>query len=419
MQTHIEPGVRSAPDQLQRILSSRTFRNTEVLKRLLEYLGRKALAGEGHELKEYIVGVEAFGKPENYDPKVDSVVRVQAGKLRFKLEEYYRTEGAEDDVLIDLPKGCFALRFRDSDPVEALAPAPKPVSEIVPVAPRFSLPWLIAGFAMLACAVSSYYAFVRPRPPAIPARYTHPAVAELWQPFVSGPRPVAVSLGAPLFARIGGRFVRNTKLNEWSTLDSAGEVKWYEEVLGGGKAFPSYIYTGIGEAAGVFELGRLFLALGHEADLVPSNVLSWETIERSNVIFVGPPKYNRQAEHLPAAQEFTIESGRIVNIHPRKGEPPFYGQVYSADRIVSEGHALIARLPGLHDTGWMMLLASTSTEGSRAAVDYVTRPEYVTKLLASLRDKQGNIPRYFECVVRARFKSQTPIQIDQVALRTR
>ena len=93
------------PAQLQRILESRAFHPSEVLRRLLEYLGRKELQGEAEDLKEYTVGIEAFGKPDTYDPKTDSSVRVQAGKLRQKLDEYYRTEGLADPLIVELPKG--------------------------------------------------------------------------------------------------------------------------------------------------------------------------------------------------------------------------------------------------------------------------------------------------------------------------
>lgn len=415
MPTNLETAA-SLSEQLQRILASRTFRNTEVLKRLLEYLGRKAMAGEGDELKEYIVGVEAFGKSSDYDPKVDSAVRVQAGKLRHKLEEYYRTEGTGDPLVVELPKGCFALRFREA------APEAAPPSVVSPSfekrGSRTSATPTVAWIALVVAVASLVYALALRRQSAPGPRYAHPAIAELWEPFVQGNRPVIVSLGAPLFARVAGRFVRNTRLNEWDAMERSGEAKLLEGVLKG-KAAPVYIYTGIGEATGAFELGRLFLSFRKDLNLAPSSALTWEDIERHNVIFVGPTKYNRQAEHLPASKEFDMQPGRIVNLNPRENEPPYYGQIYAPDQNVVEGYALIARVPGLHGSGLIMLLASPSTEGSRAAVDYVTRPEYVTQLVASLKDSRGRIPPYFECVVQARFKSQTPIQIRQVALRMR
>src|SRR5271167_600624 len=90
--------------QIQRILESRTFRNTEVLKRLLDYLARQALENPAGELKEYTVGIEAFGKSPDYEPQNDSSVRVQAGKLRKLLDEYYRNEANPGELAVELPK---------------------------------------------------------------------------------------------------------------------------------------------------------------------------------------------------------------------------------------------------------------------------------------------------------------------------
>lgn len=101
--------------EIQRLLGSRTLQNAESLKRLLEYLARQSLEGQADTLKEYTVGIEAFGKPESYDPKSDSSVRVQVSKLRQKLDEYYRNEGSQDPIIVELPKGHFKLVFRRID----------------------------------------------------------------------------------------------------------------------------------------------------------------------------------------------------------------------------------------------------------------------------------------------------------------
>ena len=100
--------------QVERILQSDTFRASSVLRRLLRYLADKAFMGEADQLKEYTIGIDAFGKPPSYDPRQDAIVRLQVGRLRQKLGEYYRTEGKEDAVLVDLPKGHFQLKW-DAD----------------------------------------------------------------------------------------------------------------------------------------------------------------------------------------------------------------------------------------------------------------------------------------------------------------
>jgi hypothetical protein len=406
-------GTEAAPRsaQLQRILESRTFRNTEVLKRLLDYLGQKALAGETENLKEYTVGLGAFGKPDNYDPKMDSSVRVQAGKLRQKLDEYYRTEGVSDLLIVELPKGHFALEFRERDrPVVALPQSP----EIRRANPLF--PWIFAAVAIAIAAASAAYAMRAKREDPLIPRYRNPSIVALWQPFLEDSRPAIVSLGAPVFAKVSGAFFRDPSSGSWDRMENSAGVKAIEQSLDG-KAIPANPYTGVGEAAAAFELARLFVSGHKDLNLSLSSALSWEDIARNNVIFVGPPKFNLQAKELPVQQDFTIDHGRIENLHPRKGEPPYFGETWSADRTaLAEGHALIARLPGLHGAGFIMMLAATSTEGTRAAVEYVTRPDYAERLVTALRDPSGRIPRYFQAVVRARFKSQTPIQVEQVSV---
>lgn len=104
--------------QLDRILASKGFTNAGRLSRLLRYVVERTLAGEADQLKEYAVGIEVFDRDDKYDPRLDSIVRVEAGRLRSRLEEYYNGEGATDDVRIVLPRGGYSAQFeRRSEPV--------------------------------------------------------------------------------------------------------------------------------------------------------------------------------------------------------------------------------------------------------------------------------------------------------------
>jgi serine/threonine-protein kinase len=98
--------------QLNRILASKAFRQADRLKRFLTFIVEETLAGRGERLKEFVVGVEVFGKDNSFDPRNDPIVRVQARRLRSQLAHYYRDEGMEDDLLIELPKGGYAPVFR-------------------------------------------------------------------------------------------------------------------------------------------------------------------------------------------------------------------------------------------------------------------------------------------------------------------
>ena len=116
--------------ELDRILASKGFANAGRVSKLLRYVVDKTLAGETDQLKEYAVGVEVFGRDEKYDPRLDSIVRVEAGRLRTKLDEYYNGDGAASAVRIGLPRGGYSATF-----ARAAAPAPAIIAP-APATPR-------------------------------------------------------------------------------------------------------------------------------------------------------------------------------------------------------------------------------------------------------------------------------------------
>jgi len=98
--------------QLDRILASKTFRQVDRLQRFLGFIVSETMAGHGDNLKEFLIGIEVFGKEASFDPRMDPIVRVQARRLRARLTRYYKEEGQADEVLIELPKGGYAPLFR-------------------------------------------------------------------------------------------------------------------------------------------------------------------------------------------------------------------------------------------------------------------------------------------------------------------
>src|SRR5579863_5708583 len=101
------PEVERCEEQVRRILRSGTFRNASTLQQLLTFLAAKSIAGAGDSLKEYTIGVEALGRKNDFDPKIDPIVRVQSHSLRTKLKEYYSHEGSRDPILVQIPKGHY------------------------------------------------------------------------------------------------------------------------------------------------------------------------------------------------------------------------------------------------------------------------------------------------------------------------
>ena len=115
----LEPQVRAA---LEKVVASDTFQRTPQLQRFLRFVVDEVLAGRSQRLKEYVVGTEVFGRGAAYDPRLDSLVRVEARRLRIALDAYYRAEGRDDPVRIELMKGSYAPFFREQVP-PARAPA--------------------------------------------------------------------------------------------------------------------------------------------------------------------------------------------------------------------------------------------------------------------------------------------------------
>ena len=108
----VKSSDKAGRQQLDRILASKTFSQVERLKRFVNFIVREAISGRGGELKEYVIGVEVFGKEPSFDPRTDPIVRVQARRLRSRLVRYYREEGQADELIIDLPKGGYTPVFR-------------------------------------------------------------------------------------------------------------------------------------------------------------------------------------------------------------------------------------------------------------------------------------------------------------------
>src|SRR4051812_43131064 len=100
---------------LDRILASATFQQVDRLKRFISFIVSETIAGRGDQLKEYVIGVQVFGKEASFDPRTDPIVRVQARRLRARLARYYREEGQNVDLIIDLPKGGYLPTFKRRD----------------------------------------------------------------------------------------------------------------------------------------------------------------------------------------------------------------------------------------------------------------------------------------------------------------
>jgi serine/threonine-protein kinase len=154
-----EISAESIRAALEKILASPGFAHADRISRFLRYTVEETLNGQTDKLKESLLGIDVFGRKPTYDPRVDAVVRTEAVKLRARLREYYESEGREDEVVIDLPKGGYipAFRHREKQPAETAAPV---VSE-----PERARAWqpAVATILVVAILATSIYLFSRAR----------------------------------------------------------------------------------------------------------------------------------------------------------------------------------------------------------------------------------------------------------------
>jgi hypothetical protein len=160
--------------ELEAVLQSPSFRRAPTLANLLAYLCEKRFAGEAAQIKEYSIGVEVFRRGASFDQDSNSIVRVEANRLRKRLAEYYAGEGAPHQLHITIPIGQYVPEFVLHPAAEEEPPAPASGGPFAPAAWRFGWltplrRWQMAGAAaILALLCLSAYLLLQKRPPPAP-----------------------------------------------------------------------------------------------------------------------------------------------------------------------------------------------------------------------------------------------------------
>jgi hypothetical protein len=386
-------------------MASEALKNNPALRKLLGYLADASLGGQPDALKEYSIGREVMGKPPDYDPRTDSSVRVQIGKLRLKLEDYYAREASSAQFRLELPKGRFEIVLTRMPPA-----SPPPVRN----------PWKVIALAAsaLCLILAGVLAVLVVRPPRPPA--PSPEVSEFWGPFLDTDKPLMIALGVPFFIRFGPVFFRNPYVNDMQTARDSIDL----EALGKAVRIPraaqeSRRFSGLGEASALFEITRLVAAHRPDVLLKRASVLDWEDLRTNNMVIIGPPKFAPQTRDLPIVQDFVFEGTSIVNLKPRSGEQSRFHKSRGDDpEVIDEDFGLVTYAAGRSGWGDLIILASSSTEATWAAAEAVTRPHHLSRILPKLRPSGQPMPKTWQMIVRAKFKNQVPIDITYVTHHT-
>jgi hypothetical protein len=396
---------------LERIAASAVFQGSDTLRRLLLYLGEASLDGRAEHLKEYTVGVEALGRSEDYDPRTDSSARMQAARLRRKIEDYYRSVGSRDALRVDFPKGSFRLTFGRGDG-SASGGSPGAVRTWKGAA-------ALLGFLCLALAAALAYYVDAARFAGHTGVEWTPELEAIWRPFLDERTPVVVSYGSPLFASVGGWVVRRSELNTWEEMEASGPFLELRRFLKDGSAAPNLDYVGAGDVQGAFRLARLLAARKRALNLKRGLALSWEDIKTNHLVFVGGGKNQQNLRDLLADREFAIGGAEIRNLRPRGSEPALFAQTvdpFTRRRLAD--HALITFLPGLERGRCILVLAATTTEGIWGAVEAVTNAKYAARLVQPLRLPSGGLPAAYQAVLKVTLRDAVPVDVAYVTHRS-
>ncbi len=383
--------------ELEKVLQGKTLQGSENLRAFLRFVTIQAIENQERQLKEYIIATEVFGRGSQYDPRIDSVVRVQAGRLRVKLQEYYATEGKNDNLVIELPKGHYTPIFSHAHNVSpALTAEPDgngKVSENIET--------------------------------AVPRQLAAP----LWDDLLSAPEPVLVVFSNTIFH---GTYDGMKLFNSLDFMHGSPESDVLRQSVGSGGQSPEPVidhYTGIGEVMGVYSLGDFFARMHHPYRLKRSLLLTWDDARTDNIVVLGSPAENLFLLDLPQNQDLVfrwVQDGKernlnaIVNIKPQPGEQEYYlaKQYDSSPSHVSEDYAVISLLKGLSEKNRLLILAGINTFGTQAAAEYVTQPEYIKDLISHLNiappGEPPKLPTYYQILIKVKVNGGVPIQISYV-----
>jgi len=371
----------------------------------------------GVALKEYQIATEVLGRPPGFDPQSDSTVRVQAGRLRVKLAEYYANEGVADPIVVEIPKGSYALTFHVRPGASAptvgpsLAPEPlKPKIQLQPSNPRLAIA-VIALSAVLAFSLILGAILLSQRTSVqTAANAPVPLAYQLfWNRFVTGPQQ-------PWIIFSNANFVGRPETG----------MRYFNPASDSNSSIQDH-YTGVGEVLAIHQLDRVFYLFNRQARVKRGALFSLDDAKNNDLVFVGSPSENLTLIDLPGTREFVfrrLESGprkgdlAVRNVHPEPGEESNYPAT-PANQPTVDDYAVVSLLPGLDPSRSILILAGDSTFGTQAAVEYVCREDSLKELLQRLKISKPADLKPFEALLHVKIAHGVPVATELIAVRSR
>jgi hypothetical protein len=398
------------------VLASESFARSEQLRAFLSFVCEMEIAGRTAELTEYLIGVNALGRPPDYSPLGDSSVRTRAYELRQRLNRFYSVENPDASVRIELPKGSYAPDFhvRTAAPTPPLTTAPIPIPIEAPVrAPRrFHLTGgRIAGFGA-GVAVTSIAAFLltwnmeRPSP--------DPVLRQAWAPLITRDAEVVICVGAPLHLQVAPYvapepedrpiFPAPPELYPLFTRfrELPKEAKLQMEPVQ--KAIP------MGTVEGVARVMTALQTLHARTRILPETTSPLSALRGKSAVVFGSPWYSRSAAALLEKTPWTIHwdekaretaligqgSRQGLEFVPRRGPRGEFQEVFGLVSVLQNESSPDADRS-------IVVISGLTSAGIYGAAAFFTSSRDL-RVLAEQFHKDGltGWPRAFQVVVRCR-----------------
>lgn len=414
-------------DELRRVLRSKHFANSPKKTRFLEFVAEQTLQGNGEKLNEYLIGVEVYERGGDFNPQRDPIVRVQAHEIRRLLKKYYEGEGKDSPIRIDLPSGHYVPVFSRTAPQEMNAAA-NLAEALQPAVPRRYLA-LILVLSILCLGLSAVVVtgWLNRR-----SAYTEARAQELpenlkwfWNPFLSTEQGPLITIpnhpllraahdgdSAETLAR--GHEIPKAKLPEFRDTIHFHELKRFIFV-------PSLSdFTSVGETLGTVRLCEMFYSVGQKCRVQQSRLVNLEEIKGDNAILLGGNQTWSGRVFLNL-QGFHFQSGVILNRNPQPGERAVYKPEFDpVTNHLTRDYALVLMLPNEIRERRVLLIYGIYTQGSQAAIEYLTNPERMAELRAALLKLSADhktIPQFFQLLLTTTVENAVPGTTSLVAVR--
>jgi hypothetical protein len=426
---HPEPASASADDErwalVQRIASSRHLLKAPQLREILFYLARRALTDNPAAISEQEIGCKVLGRRADFNPNEDNIVRVQVRHLRRKLEEYFTSEGAEEPIILSIPKGAYLPHFEPRPaPPPGVAPLPEPpvpgaTTGIAPPASqsaRLRLAIVVLSVLTVALGLTSAILWrqkeqVRRAPGAGLA-----AADPFWSKFFAPGRETSIVLADTCLVAIQDVLHVDIPLSDY--LGGAYPERLFASIPDRGlkaalQLLSTRQYTSLGDAMIAVRLMDVSRRYAAETHVRYSRFVSVREFKTGNFILIGSRRGMPWEQLFESQLNFHLEENRktrkfqFSNKAPHPGERAFYG-VSNDGTANQDTYADIAILPNLGGAGYVLMLSGIDMAATEAAGELVTSPDFPAELDKLLKSRTGQRPAsYIEILLEAKATAGT------------